>query len=79
MSVQVWNKTNPQHRQIYGYILLRITLCNCPKIHMFEVEFKLDGMVVVPTHKNCGFALDAKQADKFQKDLVKSWGLEEQE
>jgi len=39
----------------------------------------VDGMTVVPTHKNCGFALDEKQADKFQKELVKSWGFEEEE
>ncbi len=54
-------------------------MCECSKVHLYEVEFKLDGMTVVPTHKNCGFALDEKQADKFQKELVKSWGLEEEE
>ncbi|HEX9846323.1 MAG TPA: hypothetical protein VGA92_07680 [Candidatus Nitrosotenuis sp.] len=43
---------------------------------MFEVEFKLAGMSVVPTHKNCGNALSETQADKFQKELVKSWGLD---
>ena len=52
-------------------------MCECPKVHLFEVEFKLDGMTVVPTHKNCGFPLDEKQADKFQKELVKSWGFED--
>jgi hypothetical protein len=54
-------------------------MCECSKVHLFEVEFKLDGMTVVPTHKNCGFALDEKQADKFQKELVKSWGFEQEE
>ncbi len=54
-------------------------MCECSKIHLYEVEFKLDGMTVVPTHKNCGFVLDEKQADKFQKELVKSWGMEEDE
>ncbi|MGY5142529.1 MAG: hypothetical protein ACW9WZ_05740 [Nitrosopumilus sp.] len=54
-------------------------MCDCTKVHLFEVEFKLDGMNVVPTHKNCGFALNNKQADKFQKELVKSWGFEEDE
>ena len=44
---------------------------------MYEVEFKLDGMIVVPTHKNCGEILNEKQADQFQKDLVKSWGIKE--
>ena len=50
-------------------------MCECSKVHLYEVEFKLGGMVVVPTHKNCGAALNQKQADTFQKELVKSWGL----
>ncbi len=50
-------------------------MCECSKVHLYEVEFKLDGMRVVPTHKNCGFALGQKQADKFHQELVKSWGL----
>ena len=54
-------------------------MCECAKIHLYEVEFKLDGMVVVPTHKNCGFALGEQQAEKFTKQLVKSWGIEEEE
>jgi hypothetical protein len=54
-------------------------MCECSKVHLFEVEFKLDGMAVVPTHKNCGFALDEKQSDKFQKELVKSWGFEQED
>ena len=54
-------------------------MCECSKVHLFEVEFKLDGMTVVPTHKNCGFGLDEKQADKFQKELVKSLGFEQEE
>jgi len=24
-----------------------LDMCECPKIHFYEVEFKLDGMVVV--------------------------------
>jgi len=54
-------------------------MCECPKIHFYEVEFKLDGMIVVPVHKNCGDRLNEKQADMFQKELVKSWGYEEEE
>jgi len=54
-------------------------MCECSKVHLFEVECRLDGMTVVPTHKNCGFALDEKQSDKFQKELVKSWGFEEED
>ena len=51
-------------------------VCDCPRIHLYEVEYKLEGMIVVPTHKNCGASLNDKQADKFQKELVKSWGFE---
>ena len=56
-----------------------LDMCECPKIHFYEVEFKLDGMIVVPVHKNCGDRLNEKQADIFQKELVKSWGYEEEE
>ncbi len=52
-------------------------MCDCSKVHLFEVEFKLDGMIIVPTHKNCGISLNEKQADQFQKELVKSWRLDE--
>ena len=62
-----------------GQFRENLEMCECSKVHLFEVEFKLDGMTVVPTHKNCGFALDEKQADKFQKELVKSWGFEDEE
>lgn len=51
-------------------------MCDCAKIHMYEVEYKLAGMSVVPTHKNCGNALNETQLDRFQKELVKSWGLD---
>lgn len=51
-------------------------MCDCAKIHMYEVEYKLAGMSVIPTHKNCGNALNETQLDKFQKELVKSWGLD---
>jgi len=50
-------------------------VCECPRVHLYEVEFKLAGMVVVPTHKNCGSALGPKQAEQLQKDLVRSWGF----
>jgi|TARA_B000000460_G_scaffold44212_1_gene27817 spore cortex formation protein SpoVR/YcgB (stage V sporulation) len=53
-------------------------MCECPKIHFYEVEFKLDGMIVVPTHKNCGVMLNEKQNDTFQKELMKSWGFPEE-
>jgi len=56
-----------------------LAMCECDKVHMYEVEFKLDGMVVVPTHKNCGVALNEKQLEKFRKELVKTWGFQEED
>ena len=67
------------NKQIYRHDFLCIEMCECAKVHLYEVEFKLAGMTVVPTHKNCGDALNEKQADSFQKELVKSWGFEEEE
>jgi len=56
-----------------------VKMCECSNVHLYEVEFKMDGMIVVPTHKNCGLALNEKQAEKFQQDLVKNWGFEQEE
>ena len=54
-------------------------MCDCSKVHLYEVEFKLEGMIVVPTHKNCGESLNDKQAEKFQKELINSWGFEDED
>ncbi len=54
-------------------------MCECSNVHLYGVEFKMDGMIVVPTHKNWGLSLNEKQADKFQQDLVKNWGFEQEE
>ncbi len=51
-------------------------MCDCAKVHMYEIEYKLAGMTVVPTHKNCGNMLNETQLNKFQKELVKSWGID---
>ena len=56
-----------------------VGMCECSKIHLYEVEFKLAGMIIVPTHKNCGDKLNEKQADIFQKELVKTWGFEDED
>lgn len=57
-------------------MVFQIEMCECTKVHMFDIEYKLVGMVVVPTCKNCGNALNETQLEKFQKELVKSWGLD---
>ena len=49
-------------------------MCDCSKVHLFEVEFKLDGMTVVPTHKNCGFALNEKTSRQVPKRISKILG-----
>lgn len=54
-------------------------MCDCAKVHLYEVEYKLEGMIVVPTHKNCGAGLNEPQAAKLQKDLVKLWGFEQED
>jgi hypothetical protein len=52
-------------------------MCNCPSVQFYEVDFKLAGMQVVPTHKNCGEALNEEQHSKFEKELLKYWGFED--
>jgi hypothetical protein len=52
-------------------------MCSCPKVHFYEVEFKLVGMRVTPNHKNCGEYLNQDQSSKFEKELVKYWGFDE--
>lgn len=56
-----------------------LVMCECEKVHMYEVEFKLDGLTVVPSHKNCGDSLNEKQVDKFQKELVRTWGIKDED
>ena len=43
-------------------------MCNCPKVTFYEVEFKLVGMKVIATHKNCGDFLNEDQFSQFEKD-----------
>ena len=43
------------------------------KLSPFDVEYKLNGMNVVPVDKNTGKALDEKQLDLLRKQLMKEW------
>lgn len=52
-------------------------MCNCAKVTFYEVEFKLSGLKVIPTHKNCGEGLNDDQFNSFEKELVKYWGFEQ--
>ncbi len=51
-------------------------MCKCPKVHFYEIEFKLDGMRIISKHKNCGDALSEVQFIEFEKQLEKLWGIE---
>ena len=65
------------HKTNKWQIQIRVNMCNCPKVHFYEVDFKLAGMRVMPTHKNCGDSLNEDQSSKFEKELIKYWGFEE--
>ena len=43
------------------------------KLSLFDVEYKLYGMNVVPVDKNTGKVLDEKQLDLLRKQLMKEW------
>ena len=49
------------------------------KIHLYDVEYKLIGMVVVPFNKNTGQPLDEKQLVEMNKQLEKLWGIKDDE
>ncbi len=51
-------------------------MCKCPKVHFYDVEFKLDGMRVVAVCKNCGDPLSEEQFAEFEQQLVKHWRME---
>ena len=42
-------------------------------LSLYDVEYKLVGMNLVPTDKNTGKPLDEKQLDKLRKQLMKDW------
>ncbi|GIU72101.1 MAG: hypothetical protein KatS3mg003_1580 [Candidatus Nitrosocaldaceae archaeon] len=54
-------------------------MCRCPRVHFYEVEFKLDGMKSLAYHKNCGEVLSDQQFSEFKKQLLRSWGIKEEE
>ena len=43
------------------------------KLSLFDVEYKLAGMNVVPVDKNTGKPLDEKQVVTLRKQLMKNW------
>ncbi|MDI1495326.1 MAG: hypothetical protein K8823_634 [Cenarchaeum symbiont of Oopsacas minuta] len=49
------------------------------KLSLYDVEYKLDGMVVVPVDKNTGKRLDEKQLELVNKQLGRLWLLKEED
>ena len=49
------------------------------KLSLYDVEYKLDGMVVVPVDKNTGKSLDEKQLEVMNKQLGNLWLLHDED
>jgi len=49
------------------------------KLSLYDVEYKLDGMNVVPVDKNTGKILNEKQVEKLQKQLLDNWNLKDED
>ena len=49
------------------------------KLSLYDVEYKLDGMNVVPVDKNTGKVLDEKQVETLRKQLLKNWRFEDED
>ena len=49
------------------------------KLSLYDVEYKLDGLNVVPVDKNTGKTLDEKQVDDLRKQLLKNWNFEDED
>ena len=49
------------------------------KLSLYDVEYKLYGMDVVPVDKNTGKVLDEKQVEMLRKQLLKNWRFEDED
>ncbi len=49
------------------------------ELSLYDVEYKLDGMNVVPVDKNTGKVLDEKQVETLRKQLLKNWRFEDED
>ena len=48
-------------------------------LSLYDVEYKLYGMNVVPVDKNTGKVLDEKQIETLRKQLLKNWQFEDED
>ena len=49
------------------------------KLSLYDVEYKLSGMNVVPVDKNTGKVLDENQVETLRKQLLKNWRFEDED
>ena len=49
------------------------------KLSLYDVEYKLSGMNVVPVDKNTGKVLDEKQVEALRKQLLKNWRFDDED
>ena len=49
------------------------------KLSLYDVEYKLSGMNVVPVDKNTGKVLDEKQVETLRKQLLKNWRFDDED
>ena len=49
------------------------------KLSLYDVEYKLSGMNVIPVDKNTGKVLDEKQIQDLRKQLLKNWRFEDED
>ena len=49
------------------------------KLSLYDVEYKLFGMNIVPVDKNTGKILDEKQIVTLRKQLMKNWRFEDED
>jgi len=49
------------------------------KLSLYDVEYKLSGMNVIPVDKNTGKVLDEKQIETLRKQLLKNWRFEDED
>ena len=48
-------------------------------LSLYDVEYKLYGMNVVPVDKNTGKVLEEKQVETLRKQLMKNWRFEDED
>ena len=72
------NSTYPSPVELLNLSLIPV-LQEKSKLSLYDVEYKLSGMNVVPVDKNTGKVLDEKQIEDLRKQLLKNWRFEDED